>query len=52
MVGGRQVVDGDVLRRWMELGVQRRNEVASRVGVDGDEVREELLWLRSGLLYL
>ncbi|KAH8813165.1 CPSF A subunit region-domain-containing protein [Xylogone sp. PMI_703] len=51
MVGGRQVVDGDVLRRWMELGTQRRSEVAGRVGVDGEEVREELVWLRSGLLY-
>ncbi|RDL33101.1 Uncharacterized protein BP5553_08540 [Venustampulla echinocandica] len=52
MVGGRAVVDGVILMRWMELGSQRRVEVAGRVGVDVEEVREDLLALRGGLDYL
>jgi cleavage and polyadenylation specificity factor subunit 1 len=52
MVGGRTVVDGGILMRWMELGSQRRAEVAGRVGVDVEEVREDLLALMGGLRYL
>jgi len=52
MVGGRTIVDGGILLRWMELGSQRRAEVAGRVGVDVEEVREDLLSLMSGLEYL
>ena len=52
MVGGRTVVDGGMLLRWMELGSQRRAEVASRVGVGVEEVREDLLALIGGLGYL
>lgn len=52
MAGGRPVVDGGVLVRWMELGSQRRAEVAGRVGVDVEEVREDLVALMGGLGYL
>jgi cleavage and polyadenylation specificity factor subunit 1 len=51
-VGGRTVVDGGMLMRWMELGSQRRVEVAGRVGVDVEEVREDLAALMGGLGYL
>lgn len=50
--GGRTVVDGNVLGRWLELGSQRRAEIAGRVGVDGVSVREELVGLRGGLGFL
>jgi cleavage and polyadenylation specificity factor subunit 1 len=52
MVGGRTVVDGGMLLRWNELGSQRRAEVASRVGVGVEEVREDLVALMGGLGYL
>lgn len=52
MVGSRSVVDGTILMRWMELGSQRRGEVAARCGVDVEEVREDLLALSGGLEYL
>ncbi|EPE24656.1 hypothetical protein GLAREA_08509 [Glarea lozoyensis ATCC 20868] len=52
MVGGRAVVDGTILGRWMELGSQRRAEVAGRVGVDVEEVRDDLASLVGGLGYL
>ncbi|CZS95342.1 hypothetical protein WAI453_011327 [Rhynchosporium graminicola] len=52
MVGSRTVVDGTVLERWMELGSQRRAEVAGRVGCGVEEVREELVGLQGGLGYL
>ncbi|TAQ83615.1 hypothetical protein B7494_g8060 [Chlorociboria aeruginascens] len=52
MVGSRTVVDGAVLMRWMEIGSQRRAEVAGRVGIDVEEVRDDLKALTSGLGYL
>lgn len=52
MVGGRTIVDGGMLLRWMELGAQRRAEVAGRVGIDVEEVREDLAGLMGGLGYL
>jgi cleavage and polyadenylation specificity factor subunit 1 len=52
VVGGRNVVDGSILLRFMELGSQRRSEVAGRVGVDVEEVREDLAGLMGGLGYL
>jgi cleavage and polyadenylation specificity factor subunit 1 len=52
MVGGRAVVDGTILGRWMELGSQRRAEVAGRVGVGVEEVRDDLASLIGGLGYL
>jgi cleavage and polyadenylation specificity factor subunit 1 len=51
-VGGRTIVDGGILLRWLELGSQRRGEVAGRVGVDVEEVREDLAALVGGLGYL
>lgn len=52
MAGGRTVVDGGIVLRWLELGTQRRSEVAGRVGMDAEEVREDLVALVSGLGYL
>jgi cleavage and polyadenylation specificity factor subunit 1 len=52
LAGTRTIVDGGVVGRWMELGSQRRAEIAGRVGVGVDEVREELVQLGSGLGYL
>lgn len=50
--GGRTVVDGGMVLRWLELGTQRRSEVAGRVGMDSEEVREDLVALVNGLGYL
>ena len=52
MVGGRNVVDGTILMRWGELSSQKKAEVASRAGIDVDEVREDLVALVGGLGYL
>jgi cleavage and polyadenylation specificity factor subunit 1 len=52
VVGGRAIVDGGMLLRWTELGSQRRAEVAGRVGVDVEEVREDLKGLMGGLGYV
>jgi len=52
MVGSRTVVDGTILMRWMELGSQRRVDVAGRLGVDVEEVREDLSAVMGGLGYL
>ncbi|POS84108.1 hypothetical protein EPUL_003312 [Erysiphe pulchra] len=52
MVGSRTVVDGALLSRWMELGSQRRAEVAGRVGIDVDQIRDDLVDLQCGLRYL
>ncbi|KAM3065438.1 mRNA cleavage and polyadenylation factor subunit [Clarireedia jacksonii] len=53
IVGGRTIIDGCLLTRWMELGSQRRGEVAGRVGADVSELRDELAsLLRGGLDYI
>lgn len=52
MVGGRAVVDGGIIGRFMELGSQKRAEVAGRVGVNVDEIRDDLEDLMGGLGYL
>lgn len=52
MAGSRTVVDGALLSRWMELGSQRRAEVAGRVGIDVDQIRDDLVDLQCGLRYL
>jgi cleavage and polyadenylation specificity factor subunit 1 len=52
MISGRTVVDGGMLLRWIEVGSKRRAEVASRVGVGVEEVREDLVALMGGLGYL
>lgn len=38
--------------RWSELGTQKRAEVAGRVGVDVELVREDLEGLMGGIGYL
>lgn len=52
MAGSRTVVDGTLLSRWMELGSQKRAEVAGRVGIDVDQIRDDLVDLQCGLRYL
>jgi cleavage and polyadenylation specificity factor subunit 1 len=52
VIGGRPIVDGTIMMRWMELGSQRRADVAGRVGVDITQVREDLEALMGGLAYL
>lgn len=52
VLGGRPVVDGALLMRWSELGSQRRAEIASRVGVREEAVRDDLEGLQGGLAYL
>lgn len=52
VIGGRPIVDGSVLWRWMELGSQKRAEVSGRVGVDGETIREDLEDIACGLGYL
>jgi cleavage and polyadenylation specificity factor subunit 1 len=52
VIGARPIVDGSVLWRWMELGSQKRAEVAGRVGVDGETIRDDLEEIAGGLGYL
>lgn len=52
IIGGRPIVDGTILMRWSELGTQKRAEVAGRVGVDVELVREDLEGLMGGIGYL
>ncbi len=52
VLGGRAIVDGALLMRWMELGSQRRAEISSRVGVGPEAVRDDLENLQGGLGYL
>ncbi|KAI9811358.1 MAG: mRNA cleavage and polyadenylation factor subunit [Pycnora praestabilis] len=40
--GGRNVVDGTILRRYMELGSHRRAEICGKIGADPWEVRGDL----------
>ena len=47
-VGGRAVLDGDVLKRWKELGSWKRAEGMARAGLDAEWEFEALLegvWL-------
>jgi cleavage and polyadenylation specificity factor subunit 1 len=52
VLGGRPIVDGTIAMRWMDLGSQRRAEVAGRVGVNADVIRDDLETLMGGLEYL
>lgn len=40
--GGRGMVDGNLLRQWLNLGKQRQAEIASRVGATEWEIRADL----------
>lgn len=39
---GRGMVDGNLLRQWLDLGKQRKTEIASRVGANEWEIRADL----------
>jgi cleavage and polyadenylation specificity factor subunit 1 len=41
-IGGRTVLDGTMLRRWLELGTQRRKDIAGRAGAESWEIRGDL----------
>ena len=47
-MGGRGMLDGGLLRRWTELGSQRKAEVAGRVGVANWVVRGDLDMIGGG----
>lgn len=53
-VGGRGMVDGNLLLKWFDLGTHRRAELANRVGADVWEVCDDLAMVsgRYGLEYL
>ncbi|CEO58535.1 hypothetical protein PMG11_03252 [Penicillium brasilianum] len=40
--GGRGMVDGNLLRQWLDLGKQRQAEIAGRVGATEWEIRADL----------
>ena len=51
--GGRNMVDGNTLTKWMELSVQRRNEMLARVGTGEQELRADIMVVAgAGLDYL
>ena len=55
IVGGRTILDGTLLSRWMELGMGKRRDILSRLGEareGGMGVREELRALVGGIGYL
>ncbi|PGH18500.1 hypothetical protein AJ80_04470 [Polytolypa hystricis UAMH7299] len=41
-VGGRGMLDGDLLKRWLQLSTPKRAEIANRVGADMWEIRKDL----------
>ncbi|KAK2798780.1 mRNA cleavage and polyadenylation factor subunit [Onygenales sp. PD_10] len=47
-IGGRGMIDGDLLMRWMDLSTQRKAEIAGRVGAGEWEIRADLEGLGSG----
>jgi cleavage and polyadenylation specificity factor subunit 1 len=53
-IGGRAMLDGNVLRRWMELGSWKRAEGVARIGSEGEWEVKALLEgiLGSGLGFL
>ena len=55
IVGGRTILDGGILRRWMELGTGKRRDILGRLGEareGGMGVREVLRSLVGGIGYL
>lgn len=50
--GQRGMIDGKLLSRWLDLGIQRKVDVAARVGTDIESIRSDLEALDGGLLYL
>jgi cleavage and polyadenylation specificity factor subunit 1 len=52
-IGGRTVLDGTTLRRWLEFGNQRRKDIAGRAGAESWEIRADLeIVSGAGLGYL
>lgn len=47
-IGGRGMIDGRLLHRWLDLGRQRRMEIANRVGSDEWEIRADLEIIAGG----
>lgn len=45
---GRGMVDGSLLRQWLDLGKQRKTEIASRVGANEWEIRADLETISGG----
>ena len=41
-IGGRGMIDGNLLQRWLDLSTQRKAEIASRVGADVWDIRGDL----------
>ena len=41
-IGGRGMLDGSLLQRWLELSTARQAEISSRVGADVWEIRGDL----------
>lgn len=61
IVGGRTILDGSILMRWMELGSGKRRDILSRLGERvgpeaggemGMGIREELRGVVGGIGYL
>ncbi|KAJ9305483.1 hypothetical protein DTO217A2_5012 [Paecilomyces variotii] len=52
-IGGRGMIDGTLLQRWLDLGRQRKMEIAARVGADEWEIKADLEAISgAGLGYL
>jgi cleavage and polyadenylation specificity factor subunit 1 len=49
-VGGRGVIDGDLLRRWWEVSSQQKANTADKAGGDVWEVRSDLAIVAGGAL--
>lgn len=50
---GRGMLDGNILYRWLDLGTQRKTEIAGRVGASEWEIRADLEAISgAGLGYL
>ena len=52
-IAGRGMIDGNLVRRWLDLGIQRKTEIAGRVGADTWQIRADLESISAaGLGYL
>ncbi|EFE34581.1 uncharacterized protein ARB_06344 [Trichophyton benhamiae CBS 112371] len=49
MGGQRGMIDGNLLLRWLDMGAQRKAEIAGRVGADVGAIRVDLEKLHGGL---
>lgn len=52
-IGTRGIVDGNIVRRWCELGSQKRAEACAKVGMEEWVLASDLTWIGGGgLSYL